>query len=270
MLKYVDSQIKKFKKIEKNIKVDLKKNENFENYKNIGDILAANMHQIKYGMKKVTVFDFYNNQEITINLDPLLSPNDNLNFYYNKYNKGKRTISALNLRFGDIQNEIKYFEEIKMFIEKENDFIGIEEIENELNLSDNRNKIKNKIKLNKTKKRELLSFDYKGFQIFVGRNNKENEEISFSKGQPNDIWMHIKDIPGSHVLILRNNQELPEDVLIHAANLACEYSKAKKGDKVTVDYCERKFIKKIKNSKPGNVTYTNFHSLLINVPEKSL
>ena len=270
LLKYVNSQIKKFKKIEKNIKVDLKKNENFENYKNIGDILAANMHQIKYGMKKVTVFDFYNNQEITINLDPLLSPNDNLNFYYNKYNKGKRTISALNIRFSDIQDEIKYFEEIKMFIEKENDFIGIEEIENELNLSDNGNKIKNKIKLNKTKKRELLSFDYKGFQIFVGRNNKENEEISFSKGQPNDIWMHIKDIPGSHVLILRNNQELPEDVLIYAANLACEYSKAKKGDKVTVDYCERKFVKKIKNSKPGNVTYTNFHSLLINVPEKSL
>ena len=265
LLKYVDSQIKKFKKIQKNIKVDLKKNENFENYKNIGDILAANMHQIKYGMKKVTVFDFYNNQEITINLDPLLSPNDNLNFYYNKYNKGKRTISALNSRFLDIQNEIKYFEEIKMFIEKENDFIGIEEIENELNLTNNGNKSKNKIKLNKPKKRDLLSFDYNGFQIFVGRNNKENEEISFSKGQPNDIWLHIKDIPGSHVLILRNNQELPNDVLLHAANLACEYSKAKKGDKVTVDYCERKFVKKIKNSKPGNVIYTNFHSLLIDV-----
>ena len=265
LLKYVDSQIKKFKKIEKNIKVDLKKNENFENYKNIGDILAANMHQIKYGIKKVTVFDFYNNQQITINLNPLLSPNDNLNFYYNKYNKGKRTISALNSRFLDIQNEIKYFEEIKMFIEKENDFIGIEEIENELNLTNNGNKSKNKIKLNKPKKRDLLSFDYNGFQIFVGRNNKENEEISFSKGQPNDIWLHIKDIPGSHVLILRNNQELPNDVLLHAANLACEYSKAKKGDKVTVDYCERKFVKKIKNSKPGNVIYTNFHSLLIDV-----
>ena len=152
-----------------------------------------------------------------------------------------------------------------MFIEKETDFIGIEEIENELNLSNSGNKIKNKIKLNKSKKRELLSFDYKGFQIFVGRNNKENEEISFSKGQPNDIWMHIKDIPGSHVLILRNNKEVPEDVLLHAANLACEYSKAKKGDKVTVDYCERKFVKKIKNSKPGNVIYTNFHSLLIDV-----
>ena len=265
LLKYVDSQIKKFKKIEKNIKVDLKKNENFEKYKNIGDILAANMHQIKYGMKKITVFDFYNNEEITINLDPLLSPNDNLNFYYNKYNKGKRTISALDSRFLDIQNEIRYFEEIKMFIEKENDFIGIEEIENELNLTNNGHKSKNKIKLNKPKKRDLLSFDYKGFQIFVGRNNKENEEISFSKGQPNDIWMHAKDIPGSHVLILRNNQKVPDDVLLHAATLACDYSKAKKGDKVTVDYCERKFVKKIKNSKPGNVIYTNFHSLLIEV-----
>jgi len=270
LVKYVDAQIKKFEKILKNIDIDLKKNGNYENYKNTGDILAANMHSIKHGMDKITAFDFYNNCEISISLDPLLSPNDNLNFYYNKYNKGKRTETALNARLLDIRNEIKYFEEIKMFIEKENDFIGIEEIENELNLSDNGNKIKNKIKLNKTKKRELLSFDYKGFQIFVGRNNKENEEISFSKGQPNDIWMHIKDIPGSHVLILRNNQELPEDVLIYAANLACEYSKAKKGDKVTVDYCERKFVKKIKNSKPGNVTYTNFHSLLINVPEKSL
>ena len=265
LLKYVDSQIKKFKKIEKNIKVDLKKNENFEKYKNIGDILAANMHQIKYGMKKITVFDFYNNEEVMINLDPLLSPNDNLNFYYNKYNKGKRTISALNSRFLDIQNEIRYFEEIKMFIEKENDFIGIEEIENELNLTNNGHKSKNKIKLNKPKKRDLLSFDYKGFQIFVGRNNKENEEISFSKGQPNDIWMHAKDIPGSHVLILRNNQKVPDDVLLHAATLACDYSKAKKGDKVTVDYCERKFVKKIKNSKLGNVIYTNFHSLLIEV-----
>ena len=171
---------------------------------------------------------------------------------------------------------IKYNKSIELiarrirFWELENVYFFINEIENELNLSDNGNKIKNKIKLNKTKKRELLSFDYKGFQIFVGRNNKENEEISFSKGQPNDIWMHIKDIPGSHVLILRNNQELPEDALIYAANLACEYSKAKKGDKVTVDYCERKFVKKIKNSKPGNVTYTNFHSLLVNVTEKSL
>ena len=235
----------------------------YQKYKNIGDILAANMHKLKYGMKKVTAFDFYANEEITINLDPTLSPKDNLNFYYNKYNKGKRTLTALNERLVDIQNEIKYFEQIKMFIEKENDFIGIEEIESELKMSNFTHT--KKIKLNKHKKRELLSFEYNGFKIFVGRNNKENEEISFAKGEPNDIWLHIKDIPGSHVLILCGNRVPSEDVIFYAAKLACEHSKAQKGDKVTVDYCQRKFVKKIKNSKPGNVIYTNFHSILVEV-----
>ena len=94
-----------------------------------------------------------------------MSPNDNLNFYYNKYNKGKRTISALDSRFLDIQNEIRYFEEIKMFIEKENDFIGIEEIENELNLTNNGHKSKIKLNLNKPKKRDLLRLTTKAFQI---------------------------------------------------------------------------------------------------------
>ena len=260
LVKYVDTQIKKFEKILKNIDIDLKKNGNYENYKNTGDILAANMHLLKHGMDKITVFDFYNNCDITISLDPFLSPNDNLNFYYNRYNKGKRTETALNARLLDIKNEIKYFEEVKLFIEKETDFVGIEEIENELKFSG-----KKKIKLNKAKKRELLSFEYNGFKIFVGRNNKENEEITFNRGTSRDIWLHVKDIPGSHVLIIREQKEVDEDTLLYAAKLAGEFSKANKGDKVTVDYCEKKFVKKIKNSKPGNVTYTNFKALTITV-----
>ena len=260
LVKYVDTQIKKFEKILKNIDIDLKKNGNYENYKNTGDILAANMHLLKHGMDKITVFDFYNNCDITISLDPLLSPNDNLNFYYNRYNKGKRTETALNARLLDIKNEIKYFEEVKLFIEKETDFVGIEEIENELKFSG-----KKKIKLNKAKKRELLSFEYNGFKIFVGRNNKENEEITFNRGTSRDIWLHVKDIPGSHVLIIREQKEVDEETLLYAAKLAGEFSKANKGDKVTVDYCEKKFVKKIKNSKPGNVTYTNFKALTITV-----
>ena len=250
----------KLQKILKNIDIDLKKNGNYENYKNTGDILAANMHSIKHGMDKITAFDFYNNCEISISLDPLLSPNDNLNFYYNRYNKGKRTEIALNARLLDIRNEIKYFEEIKLFLEKETDFIGIEEIENELKFSS-----KKKINLNKMKKRELLSFEHNGFKIFVGRNNKENEEITFNRGTSRDIWLHVKDIPGSHVLIIREHKELDEDTLYYAARLAGEFSKAGKGDKVTVDYCEKKFVKKIKNSKPGNVTYTNFKTLTVTV-----
>ena len=258
LLKYIDTQTKKFEKILKNISIDLNKNRNYENYKKIGDILAANMHILKQGMSEINVFDFYNNSETIISLDPLLSPNDNLNVYYNKYNKGKRTITALNSRQQDIQNEIKYLDEVKLFIEKETDFIGIEEIENELRF-DNRKKIR----LNKSKKRELLSFEYNGFKIFVGRNNKENEEISFSKGNTTDIWFHVKDIPGSHVLLIKDNKIPDEDTVNFAARLAAEHSKASNGDRVTVDYCERKFVKKIKNSKPGNVTYSNFNSINI-------
>ena len=218
------------------------------------------MHTLKYGMENAILFDFYDNKEITVLLDPLLSPNDNLNIYYSKYNKGKRTLSALEERLLFIKEELEYFEQIKIFIEKETDFVGIEEIESELNLNKNN---RTKIKLNKIKKRELLSFEYKDFKIFVGRNNKENEEISFSRGNPNDIWLHVKDIPGSHVLILRENKNIDDDILIFAAKLAAQYSKGNPGDKVTVDYCERKYIKKIKNSKPGNVTYSNFNSLNI-------
>ena len=111
----------------------------------------------------------------------------------------------------------------------------------------------------------IFTFNYKDFQILVGRNNKENEEITFNRGTSRDIWLHVKDIPGSHVLIIREQKEVDDDTLLYAAKLAGEFSKASKGDKVTIDYCEKKFVKKIKNSKPGNVTYTNFKTLTITV-----
>lgn len=262
LLKYVDSQIKKNEKILKNIKIDLQKNVNYKNLKNIGDILAANMNLIKYGMHRIEVYDFYKNSNILVELNPLLSPKDNLQLYYNKYNKGKRTLKILEERFSLIKNEIEYFEEIKFFIEKENDFIGIEEIENELNLTNNN---RTKIKLNRNKKRELLCFEYNNFKIFVGRNNKENEEITFSKGNLKDIWLHIKNIPGSHVLIIKDNKEIDEMTLNYAAQLAGKYSKCKVGDKVVVDYCEKKYVKKIKGDKLANVTYTNYNSIRITI-----
>ena len=93
---------------------------------------------------------------------------------------------------------------MKLYVEKENDFIGLEEIETELKIQTN----KRKIKLNKHKKRELLSYEYNDHKILVGRNNKENDEITFSKGQFSDIWLHIKNLPGSHVLIIKGNSKI--------------------------------------------------------------
>ncbi len=259
LLKFIDSQIKKNSKIIENIKNDINSNKNNEEIKQTADILAANMHYLKLGLSEINVYDFYNNRDTTIKLNPLKSPKENLNIYYSKYNKAKRTVSILESRLIDIKNEINYLEEMKIYVEKENDFIGLEEIENELNINSN----KRKIKLNKHKKRELLHFEHNGHKIFVGRNNKENDEITFSKGNSYDIWLHIKDLPGSHVLIIKGNEIVNNDTLIFAAQLAAEFSKATSGDKVTIDYCEKKFVKKLKGGKMGNVTYSNYNSIIL-------
>lgn len=262
LLKFIDIQLTKNNKIIQNIKKDLDKNSNFQKYRNLGDILAANMHLLKPDMTSIKLFDFYSNKEVDIKLDPLLSPNKNLNYYYNKYNKSKRTIENLNERLPKIKEEVSYLEEIKVFVNKEDEIIGLEELENELNI-----KQKHKIKINKKIKRELLSYQYEGFTILVGRNSRENEEISFERGNSSDIWLHIKDLPGSHVLIMKNNMEITDSVLLYAANLAGIYSKASVGDKVTIDYCEKRFVKKIKKSKPGNVTYLNYKSIEVIVTD---
>lgn len=256
LLKFIDNNLTKNRKIIQNIKKDLDKNSNYQKYRNIGDILAANMHLLKQDMHEITLFDFYNEKEIVIKLDSSLSPNENLNFYYNKYNKAKRTIENLHERLPKIEEEADYLEEVKVFVNNETDIIGLEELENELNI-----KQKRKIKLYKKIKREILSYQFEDFTILVGRNSRENEEITFSRGNGDDIWMHIKDLPGSHVLILRENKPVPDSVLSYAANLAGLYSKSGVGDKVTIDYCEKRFVKKIKKSKPGNVTYINYKSL---------
>ena len=259
LLKYIETQIKKNNKILNNINTDIQSNKNNERIKQTADILAANMHLLKIRSSEINVYDFYENKDIIIQLDPLKSPKENLNIYYSKYNKAKRTVDILEQRTITIKSELAYLEEIKLYVEKETDFIGLEEIEAELKIPTN----KRKIKLNKQRKRELLVYEYNNHKIFVGRNNKENDEITFSKGQFSDIWLHIKNLPGSHVLIVKGSSKIDNDTLLYAAKLAAEFSKASHGDKIIVDYCEKRFVKKIKGGKLGNVIYSNNNSITL-------
>lgn len=260
--KYIINKITRYEKIKKNVLKDMKKNDNYNKYKEIGDILSANMHSIQKGSESVTLFDFYNNCDINIELDSTISINNNLNNYYKLYNKGKRTETALINRLDDVENELNYLKNVKLFVEKETDIIGLEEIEKELNIF---KPTKQQRSNNKNKKRDLLTFSYNNFNIFVGRNNKENDEITFSKARQNDIWLHVKDIAGSHVLIVSNNRSVEDDVILYASKLAAKYSQASVGNKVTVDYCEKKYVKKMPNYKLGNVRYTNFNSIVVEV-----
>ena len=203
-------------------------------------------------MDKIEVFDYNKNKNILIDLDPKKSPSDNLNLLYKKYRKAKKGLEFANERKIKILEDQKYLDEVLNFLIKENDYLGLEEIEDELGL---KKKIENK--KNKIKKRELLKYVYNGYEIFVGRNHTENNHLTFEKAKNNDIWLHVRDIPGSHVIIVTNKKKVDQDTLYYAAGLAALHSKGE-GRKI-IDYTERSNVKR--TNKFGNVTFNNFKSI---------
>ena len=250
--KYLLNKIKKNNKILENIEKDIIKDSNFEEYRYLGDLLASYIYLIKPRMDKIEVFDYNKNRNILINLDPKKSPSDNLNLYYKKYRKGKKSLEVANDRKIKILEEQKYLEETLNFLNNENEYLGLEEIENELDI---KTKIDKKNK--KVKKRELLKYIYNGYEIFVGRNHTENNHLTFEKAKNHDIWLHVRDIPGSHVIIITNKNKVDDDTIYYAAHLAAIHSKGE-GRKI-IDYTERSNVKR--TNKFGNVTFNNFKSI---------
>lgn len=250
--KFLLNKIKKNYKILENIEKDIFKDSNFEEYRYLADLLASYIYLIKPRMDKIEVFDYNKNKNILIDLDPKKSPSDNLNLLYKKYRKAKKGLEFTNERKIKILEDQKYLDEVLNFLIKENDYLGLEEIEDELGL---KKKIENK--KNKIKKRELLKYVYNGYEIFVGRNHTENNHLTFEKAKNNDIWLHVRDIPGSHVIIVTNKKKVDQDTLYYAAGLAALHSKGE-GRKI-IDYTERSNVKR--TNKFGNVTFNNFKSI---------
>lgn len=250
--KFLLNKIKKNYKILENIEKDIFKDSNFEEYRYLADLLASYIYLIKPRMDKIEVFDYNKNKNILIDLDPKKSPSDNLNLLYKKYRKAKKGLEFANERKIKILEDQKYLDEVLNFLIKENDYLGLEEIEDELRL---KKKIENK--KNKIKKRELLKYVYNGYEIFVGRNHTENNHLTFEKAKNNDIWLHVRDIPGSHVIIVTNKKKVDQDTLYYAAGLAALHSKGE-GRKI-IDYTERSNVKR--TNKFGNVTFNNFKSI---------
>lgn len=250
--KFLLNKIKKNYKILENIEKDIFKDSNFEEYRYLADLLASYIYLIKPRMDKIEVFDYNKNKNILIDLDPKKSPSDNLNLLYKKYRKAKKGLEFANERKIKILEDQKYLDEVLNFLIKENDYLGLEEIEDELGL---KKKIENK--KNKIKKRELLKYVYNGYEIFVGRNHTENNHLTFEKAKNNDIWLHVRDIPGSHVVIVTNKKKVDQDTLYYAASLAALHSKGE-GRKI-IDYTERSNVKR--TNKFGNVTFNNFKSI---------
>lgn len=247
----------------------LKETENMEELKICGELLTAYISNIKQGDVTYCAENYYNNEIKEIKLDPTKSPSENAQYYYNKYNKAKRTKTALEEQIIQNDLEIKYLEEVSNSLNSSVTTADIDEIREELfeggYIKKRVGKGKKNIKKKKTEPLHFISSD--GYDIFVGKNNKQNDELTLKIASNSDIWMHVKNMPGSHVIIKSNNTTPPETTLSEAANYAVLYSKGRNGVNVPVDYTIRKNVKKPSGAKPGMVVYDNYKTAYI-TPEK--
>ena len=263
LLAGVIKEIKKNGKIIKAIEREQEEKKDYERYKELGDILASSLYALKRGMKSCSLYDFYRNEMVEIELDPLLTPQSNLEKYYKRYNKMKRGLEIGAVRGKQIAEELEYLEGVKDFIDRANSYEELKGIEEEL-VAGKYIKIPgaNKKKKNSVKELKYGVIEHEGMRILYGRNNLENDNLTFKVAGREDYWFHVKDIPGSHV-ILKVDGEPTEEQIMEAVKVAVKFSKAVEGDKVQVDYVKRKNISKPKGSKPGFVIYNSESSVLI-------
>ncbi len=240
----------------------LKDTENMDKFKIKGELLLANQYLIKDGDQSVEVLNYYTNQQEKISLDPNKSAIENANKAFDKYNKKKRTLVAVKEQIEKTESEIGYLESVKYSVENVKTEEEIEDIRHELMETGyiRYRKTKSKQKL-KSKPYHYISSD--GFHMYVGKNNLQNDELSTKFASNSDWWFHTKEVPGSHVIVKCQGQELPDNVYEEAAALAAYYSKARMSTKVTVDYTMKKHLKKPHGSAPGYVIYHTNYSLFI-------
>lgn len=260
--KIVTSTLEKdYKKYELQLK-QLKDTQKKDKYQLYGELITAYGYNLKDNERSLTCTNYYNNEEITIPLDATISPMDNAKKYFEKYNKLKRTASALESIVVETKNEIDHLESIVNSMDIATNEDDLKEIKEELIVS-GYIKRKGNSKKEKFTSKPLHYVSSDGFDIYIGKNNIQNEELTFKVANGGDWWFHSKTFPGSHVIVKTNGKELPDSTFEEAARLAAFYSKGKEQEKVEIDYIERKHVKKVAGSKPGFVIYHTNYSMAI-------
>lgn len=231
-----------------------------EEHRRKGDLIIANIYQLKRGMTSFTTVDYYDDEcpEVTVELDSRLSPADNAQKYYKLYNKAKVAKEVLTKQIALWESELLYLESVKVFLSKAETEDDLVEIRDELYRSGYAAKLKGYKPPKQIKARPMRFRTSGGYELLVGRNNVQNDQLTFKLAQKHDIWFHTKDIPGSHVIMITGGEEPSERDYTEAAAVAAYYSKAT-ADLVAVDYTAVKNIKKPQGAKPGFVIYkTNY------------
>lgn len=234
-----------------------------DNYRIYGELLNTYGYGVTPGSKSMEALNYYTNEMVTIPLDPELTPSENAKKYFEKYNKLKRTYEALSELTAQVKTEIDHLESISAALDialQEDDLVQIKQELVESGYIHKRSGSK-KEKIT-SKPFHYISSD--GFHMYVGKNNYQNDELTFKFATGNDWWFHAKNTPGSHVVVKCDGAEtLPDRTFEEAGRLAAYYSKGRSQDKVEIDYIQKKHVKKPNGAKPGFVVYYTNFSLMI-------
>ena len=240
----------------------LKDTEKRDKYRIYGELINTYGYGVEEGAKSMEAFNYYTNETIQIPLKDTLSAKENAQKYFDRYNKLKRTFEALNELTRETHQEILYLESIGNALDIARQEEDLTQLKEELAQTGyiRRRSGQKKVKIT-SKPFHYISSD--GFHMYVGKNNLQNDELTFRFANGGDWWFHSKKYPGSHVIVKTEGKELPDRTFEVAARLAAHFSKASKSDKVEIDYVQKKEVKKPGGAKPGFVVYYTNYSLLI-------
>ena len=253
-----------YKKYDLQLK-QIKDTEKKEKYQLYGELITAYGYSVPAGSTSMKAENYHTGEEITIPLDPTLSPIDNGKKYFEKYSKLKRTAEALKEIIQETKKEIDHLESISASLDTVQDEADAAELKKEMIDSGYirfRGKFDPKKASGKAIKSAPLHFlSSDGFDLYVGKNNYQNEYITFKLAEGSDWWFHAKKLPGSHVIVKAGGRELPDKTFEEAACLAAHFSKAEGAAKVEIDYVQRKHLKKPAGAAPGFVIYHTNYSM---------
>ncbi len=244
---------------------ELKEAEDREKLKISGDLITANLYKIEKGDEKLVVQNFYDSDysEIEIKLDSKLTPSQNASRYYTKYKKAKNTEIYATQQIELTLKELDYLESVLYSVSNAQTPSHLGEIRAELALNGYIKSESGKKKREKNENSKPYEFEYNGYTIFVGRNNIQNDMLTLKMSRSRDLWLHAKNIPGSHTLVKYKGEEFPNDVIEVAASLAAYYSKGKNSPYLEVDYCPVSHVKKPNGAKPGMVIYEEYSTAYV-------
>lgn len=231
-----------------------------EEYKRAGDLITSNIYRIKRGDKTLSAIDYYdeNCPEITIELDERLSPAANAQRMYKLYNKCKTAKTVLGEQILKWEEELRYIDSVQVFLDSAATEQDISDLRDELYSAGYASRMKGYKPMKQSRSKPMTLKTSGGFTLYVGKNNMQNDRLTLKESNKDDIWFHVKDLPGSHVVLVTDGKEPSDLDYTEAASIAAGYSKAT-ADLVAVDYTRIKNIKKPSGSKPGFVTYkTNY------------